>query len=507
LTALFSFLICAFGQAAWVGALAPLAASFGYALFFLKRPSFWAAVLFFAAVQAVQLSWMATPAYMGPLIYFVWGGLIFAMGLQFGCLTLLVNRGVGPAAVAGFWVLMEASRLFLLTGFSWNPVGMALAAQNLSLQAASLFGIFGLSFWVIYVNLFALRAMLERGRSIGVWALLALIPYAYGALRSGQEPSGSLRALLVQTALLPEERDYTASAPERYVPIQEQWRRIVDQVREKKGDLIVLPEAALPYGAHLPFGPGHRFDELFPELKGNEVTNSRIAAALSRATGADVILGLDDRDEQGRRYNAAFHFTKEGGEQGRYEKRILVPVGEYVPFQRLQSIARFIASEFGIAASFDPGQQAKIFRGKVPIGISICYEETFGSMMREVASLGPEVLVNLTNDAWFPDSKLPLQHFEHGRVRSVELGLPALRCCNTGVTAAIDPFGRVIAALPAKESGIEVLEVDLPLVLVPTLYRYAGDWPILLLSLASLFYCLKTAVSARFSGKSPLQEE
>jgi apolipoprotein N-acyltransferase len=185
-------------------------------------------------------------------------------------------------------------------------------------------------------------------------------------------------------------------------------------------------------------------------------------------------------------YNAAFHFFPLDFPYERYEKQILVPIGEYIPFRQWDRFAQFIGNQFGIYSSFDPGVESKVFKTPVPSGISICLEETFAHLIRQSRLKGAELFVNLTNDAWFPDSKLPYQHFDHGRVRAVENGVPILRACNSGISGAIDCFGRIVKTLPVEKKGVSILSVSLPIRSYTTLYTIWGDGAILGISLSAM---------------------
>ncbi|MBA2728644.1 MAG: hypothetical protein H0U49_10790, partial [Parachlamydiaceae bacterium] len=169
---LLSFIIVAFGQPAWEPWLAFVSSLFGYALFWrvlLDLPSgkqrFWLSTAWFGGVQAVQISWMLMHPYS--YIYAIHPLICLLLGLQAGLFGLLVKpeniqklyRVIG---MAGAWTLLEWSRLFFLSGYTWNPVGIALTSSVYALQGASLFGVFGLSFWVILVNALALRAWINR---------------------------------------------------------------------------------------------------------------------------------------------------------------------------------------------------------------------------------------------------------------------------------------------------------------------------------------------------------
>lgn len=511
-----SLIITAFAQPAWIPGFGILSSAFGYALFWKgmlffskERDRFLLAMVWFATVQGVQLSWMATTDYMGPLIIALWLFLILSMGIQFGLLSLLVSKSLKPSKIlflASLWVIFEWLRLFFLCGFTWNQVGIALTTTQASLQFASIGGILGLSFWVILVNLAALKAIFEKTRKHTlIWAGLALFPYLFGlihqmSIESTTPISRKLDVALVQTGLFPEQKDFLIDNPDAYISPIVQWRRVLEVLDEsKKVDLIVLPEAALPLGAHV---AGYHLEtakklfkeEFFPPLERPfavfsngqwKVSNAFLVQTLANQFGAHVIIGLDDRDLMGK-YNAAFHFVPEKNSYSRYEKQILVPVGEYVPARGFHKFSQFVAEHFGIHSSFDAGTTSKIFDSHVPIGISICLEETFSHLIRDFRRKGAELFVNVTNDVWFPRSKLPEQHFHHGRVRSVENGVPILRSCNTGITGAVDCFGRTIKLLPKSEEKPGSLYLSLPIRSYKTLYTLWGDAGILSVSFISL---------------------
>ena len=197
-----------------------------------------------------------------------------------------------------------------------------------------------------------------------------------------------------------------------------------------------------------------------------------------------LIVGLDDEDASGK-YNAAFHFQPHRPID-RYEKRILVPVSEYLPLENVDLLSAFYAKEYQIFDSLTPGSGAKIFSAQLPIGPSICYEELFGHAMRQLRQSGAQLFVNVTNDVWYPETRLPQQHFHHARIRSAENGVYLLRACNTGVTGGADCFGASLPSLPISHTSPSFLTLTLPLQSYPTLYTLWGNWAILLLSVLSL---------------------
>lgn len=534
---LLTLVIVGFGQPVWSSWLSLLASLGGYALFWsilLDQPAkqrFWVSSGWMALVQFIQLFWMTSHPFL--YIYAVHICLSLGIGLQFGLIGLCLTRERLNSlphlfAISGLWTLMEWSRLFLLAGYSFNPVGLALSAHFYPLQAASLVGIYGLSFWTIFVNLLALRAWIHYRKAPAIlWLSAAALPFLYGfaqttALSHPIAPP-TYSALLIQPAFPSEEAMTFDSHAARLAYVIDEWHQILALAKREWGkptDLIALPEFAVPYGTYTPVFPYLAVKTAFSDIFGQEavkklpaleaplaqqvdltpgkmwfVNNAYWLQALANLFDAEVVSGLEDAEDMpsGVReyYSAAVH-VRPGifpGDfiAGRYEKRILMPMGEYIPF----AFCRSLAAAYGIQGSFTHGKEAKVLGCRQPLGMCICYEETFGHMIRENSHKGAKILVNLTNDGWYPNSLLPQQHFDHARLRTVENGLPLLRSCNTGVTGAIDCFGRTIATLDNSQEAPGALHVTVPLYSFPTLYRTFGDMLIVCVSFASLLFFFK----------------
>ncbi len=508
LFALVSGLVVAFGQPAWsstwVVGIAPVAAVGGFALFWkaackiynLKK-RFFLAVAWFAVVQLIQLSWMTSIEFQGFYILVVYGFIALGLGLQFGLLTLLVDR-IPFVASASIWVLLEWSRLYVLCGFSFNPVGMALTATPFSLQAVSYFGIFGLSFWVILTNLAVWKKCWKAA------ALMAILPYLLGAVQWGMHrsrlpESPTLNVALVQTALLPSQKVYFPERASDFISPPEQWSRILQMLSKVKEplDIVVLPEAAIPYTDQYPLYSkevtAKIFQKSFPksapilaEGKLEKVSNKYWIHALSKVLNADVIVGLDG-EEEGRYYSSVF-FASPGfasqQEMSRYDKQILLPLAEYLPFQSLKALTKI----YGITQFFSHGKESRLFYSKIPISASICYEETFGHILRRGRKEGAALFVNVTNDNWYPHSKLPQQHFDLAKAQAVANGIPLVRACNAGITCALDSLGHEVALLEEWDKPA-VLVAKVPLYSISTLYTLWGDQGIIITSIVLLTIC------------------
>lgn len=539
-----SLIIVACGQPARSPVLGLLAACFGYAIFWRvlfcyenAKQRFLFSTYWFTALHLIQLSWMLSH----PFYYIYAPYVLFAalQGIQFGIVGILitpknlklVRKIVG---IASFWVLMEWSRLFFLSGFSWNPVGIALTGSLESLQMASFFGVYGLSFWVFLVNLLFLRCFtgfqssFKISKNIFVFGLFASVPYIYGFLHLALHEPKSLgynetfAAVLIQPSFAVDEADNIRDRKVLVQHVTEQWKKILQITKKQQNqniDLVVLPEYVVPFGTYTTVFPletvkgifvqvfGENIlsklpplnDHLSQNFKGKEkdnadmvfVNNAYWLQSISNIFDAPVVAGLEDVEDislsKRNYFSAALYFVPSCEDclvPERYEKRVLVPLGEYIPFSFCQKLALM----YGIEGSFTKGECAKVFpHPKAPFGVSICYEETFGHVMRENRQQGAELLVNLTNDGWFPNSKLTAQHFDHARLRSVESGIPLIRACNTGVTGGFDSLGRIVGMLGEPnqydESISDSILLNIPMYTYQTIYSKYGDHFILSLSI------------------------
>ncbi|NGX47576.1 MAG: Apolipoprotein N-acyltransferase [Chlamydiae bacterium] len=532
LQGLISFLIVAFGMPSFAPILGPIAAALGYAIFWrairiypFAKQRFWRACLWYGCISLIQLSWMTAIEYQGFYILFVWLSLSLWLGMQFGLLSVLIpyNRSLKLPrilAIAALWTLFEWSRYYFLCGYSWNLSGIAFCNTS-AIQFAAIFGVLGLSFWVIFVNLIGLRSFLKKGiANYLIWLGLAFVPYLFGwghifYHEKHMTEDKQFSCLLVQTGLLPSEKTPIQGKIRAFISPYEQWRKILVHLKEhqdKSPDLIVLPEAAVPFSSETNAYEFKVVEQIFFEIFGEipnrifpeilspygdpstfRVTNLFWAQSIANLYESEIVLGLDHAEEGGNSYNSAFHFIPFSTELTRYDKRVLMPLAEYLPFRWLMPLVK----NYGISDFFTPGTNASLFYGKVPLSASICYEETFPDKVREGRLNGGKLFVNVTNDGWYSSSRLPSQHFEHAKFRAIENGIPLIRSCNTGVTAVVDSLGRCIDRIDQHDgkkklqSGALFASVNLYEYSTPFLFW--GNWGIVFLSglFFGIFLCFK----------------
>ncbi len=539
-----SFIVVALGQPAFVPWLGLVAAACGYAICwwglarFRPFTRFLFGTLWFTGVHMVQLSWMTADEYHGLYMWAAWVAVSLVTGVQFGLLAMLLPRPgratilrilVLPAA----WTIMEWARLYILSGYTWNPAGIALTPYLIPRQVVTYVGVYGLSFLVMLANGLVLWA-LDFPRRLARWATagaLVALPYLMGYVhlvvhqhQLDANTDRPLRVLLVQPGLFPGERAFLGHATHHPIHPLEQWARLINLVgahHEHDIDLIVFPEGTVPYQAtDLLYEHNTAMNLITALLKGDvaipalskafsgdvvsqqygrlrAVNNAFFCQALADNCRCDVVAGLDHVD-CGECYNAAVLFQPGHTEiAGCYGKRILLPFAEYLPGEWM----RPMCERYGITSFFKPGEEAEVFEGVIPMGMIVCYEETFPHVIRESRLRGAEILVNVANDGWYPHSRLNQQHFHHGRLRALENGVPLVRACCTGITAAVDSLGRTVGMVgdetQASETLSEALLVEVPRYHYKTLYSFLGD----ALPLSASFLILLVALPTFFIRK------
>ncbi|GAA5173179.1 apolipoprotein N-acyltransferase [Modicisalibacter zincidurans] len=446
---------------AWLAVIA-LAAFFALAAQPSRRQALWSAYLFGLGYFGVGVSWvfvsisqygngpvvamLATAAFVSLLALFPWFAVYLVRRLCPEMDGMALWLGL-PAA----WVLSEWMRTWFLTGFPWLFVGYSQSDTSLAL-IAPVFGVLGVSLLVallagglawIVLGPSLRRVTLVGGVLAAVLAGLQLLD------REWTQPAGEpIDAALLQGNMAQDKKwdpDYRNVTLERYKALTEQ---------QLGADIVIWPEAAIPVW----------YDQATEYLAGLE--------ALADQAGTSLMVGVPVREADGRNYNAVVSLSDP---PGFYYKRHLVPFGEYVPFRNLLGSALDVLG--APMSDFTPGREAPVLQAAgVPVGAFICYEAIFGA---EVTELLPEaqLLVNISNDAWFGRSLGPLQHFQMVRMRAIETGRDLLRATNTGVTAAIGHDGKVIKRAPQFE--VATLNAEVTPRTGATPYVGWRDWPVL----------------------------
>lgn len=372
----------------------------------------------------------------------------------------LMPSGLGRVLVfAGAWIASNLAQQFLFTGFPWNYWGTDWAISgrlgNIFLQPASLVGVYGLTLFTVLLACTPLFG--KRGIAALICGLILWAGYGYVRLQTPEQMTGLTIGLLQPD--FPEPPDYTRPA------LLASWQRLLRMSHAalaNGADAIIWPEGASPW--LLASDPVARMQ--LADVTGRTPVIAGSTRMVSTTDFRNSIIVTDGPEPP-----VAF-----------YDKWKLVPFGEYMP---KWIPVKIIPSALG--AGFTPGPGPKTISNvpDLPAFASvICYEAIFsGQIIDEHAR--PDWIVNVTDDAWFGNSAGPRQDFTNIRLRAVEEGLPIARAANSGISAMIDPFGRVIASLPLGYRG--VLIAPLPKQQPPTFYSRWGLWIPLWLTILCLF--------------------
>ncbi len=462
-------------------------------------------------VDAAQFGWMIPIALA---VLSIGLGLFHGLATAFARLFWSDGPGRIVALAVGFF-LADWLRGHVLTGFPWNLVGYGLAANPPMMQVASLVGGYGLT--LLAVPIFAAPAVLARGarddrRFAAAAAGLLVAIVGFGAIRLALTPTEfvpDLRLRIVQPAIDQGKKwhpQFKTETVERYADLSagpahdEAGRPLPTELRpslaagtattgRSAGRLppgithLVWPESAFPFVlTEEPWALS-----TIAELIGDRVT---------LLTGAVRVEAPSAGESRARWYNSIFALGAGAEVLAAYDKVHLVPFGEYLPFQETaESLGLRQLTSF--RGGFTPGPRRRTLEvaGTPAFAPLVCYEAIFPGEVTEPGRR-PEWLLNVTNDAWYGLTPGPWQHLHQARLRAVEEGLPMVRAANNGVSAAIDPLGRIVAHLTLGAAG--ALDFDLPRPISKTVVARWGEttaWVLASIGFAGLLYRRRNRVS------------
>jgi apolipoprotein N-acyltransferase len=454
-------LLAAFGAGWWFG--------FGYFVAGL----YWIGMALF--VEADKFAWLLPFAVFG-----IPAGLAVFTG--FGALVARLMWTTGPLRILAFAAglfISEWLRGTILTGFPWNSFGYALASVPQFAQGASVVGLWGLT--LLALAIFASPATIAdaRDRTGHPWLPLALSALAlfllgaYGWHRLANNEIGSVQGVRLRL-MQPNISQNLKWQPEQRPAVMRRYLSLSDQAtspdRQGVKDVthLIWPESAFPFFLDREPQALAQIGELLPP-------------GVSLTTGAIRLdAPLPGRSDP-RVFNSIRVLRDDGSIIATYDKLYLVPFGEFLPFQSfleaigLQQLTR-------VRGGFTAGSSRRALNipGLPPAAALICYEAIYpGYVLPQGAR--PQWILNLTNDAWFGITPGPYQHFAQARLRAIEEGLPLVRVANNGISAIVDPLGRIVRSLPLGSDGL--IDGELPNALEETLYSRHRNGLALLLTI------------------------
>src|SRR6201747_1835971 len=455
---------------------------------------------------AAMAGWWFGLGYFVPGLYWIGYAFLVDAG-TFACLIPFAALGL-PAYLALFTALgfalarliwtRDASRVLalaigltisewlrghLLSGFPWNAFGYALSEPLALAQTASLIGLWGMTF--LAVAIFASPAVLIDGSSRGrkpwiapVAALLLLAAMGiYGTVRLSLHPTvlTKVKLRIMQPNLQQDAKfNYSAKADvmQKYLTLSDRASG-PQSTGVSDANILIWPESAFPFFLTREADAMAQIADLLP--KGTVLITGSVRAP-EGPPGARIT----------RAYNSIYVIDHDGSVLSVYDKLHLVPFGEYLPFQNWMEKLGF-SQLTKVQGGFIAGaRRHPLAIPNAPRALPlICYEAIFPG---DVAARDdrPGWIVNLTNDGWFGISTGPYQHLQQARLRAIEEGLPVVRAANTGVSAVIDPLGRIVARLGLGVEG--VLDSRLPSAIAPTIYARSGDIPAAIIVAAALIF-------------------
>ena len=364
------------------------------------------------------------------------------LALFAGGVTYLSRKGVNRIITAPLlWTCLEYLKSHLLTGFPWENLAYSQYLNLHVIQIADCTGTYGVTFVIVFINAVIVNLLdhLLSGhdekswnrpiREVGAALLLLLAIVFYGELRISEVQSKIKSTLPVDVALIQGNIDQSVKwSPQN----QQETLRVYSLLSRLKSSspptLMVWPETAMPFYFQ------------------DQDARSRQVRQVARNTEGWLLFGSPsyEMDKDGVSYlNSAFLLSPSGLIAGRYDKVHLVPYGEYVPWRRWFPFIGKLAVGSGDFRAGE-GYHPLVMNGH-PLGVLICYEAIFPEASRIYREKGAELLVNITNDAWFGHSSAALQHLSMTTFRAVENRLYVVRAANTGISAIIDPAGKIVA--------------------------------------------------------------
>lgn len=453
-------------------------------------------------VDVARFAWLIPFAIsLIPAVLAIYIGLSCLLTRQF-VLFFKLNRFSAIVIFSIFWVVFEYLRTILFSGFPWNLAGYSLLFSINISQLAAIFGIYGLSFLAVFsFTILALLFKAEKKKIIflkdrknrknfiipAILLILLIAAWFWGGYRINstklaEVKNGNMR--LIQPNI---KQEFKWDPETKY---QSFVKNIDLALKDRKEgqtiNYVIWSESAVPYLVD------EKSYEILNLIKQAVPQNGYLISGVLRGE-------FDQYGELKQVFNSVVAINDSAQMVKFYDKRHLVPFGEYIPFQKYLP---FISKITDGAEGFGYGHEAKLFKlnSDLPsFNPLICYEIIFSDLVRN-ANSRPDFILNVTNDAWFGASSGPYQHLAMTQMRSIEYGLPVVRVANSGISALIDPFGRIVAKIALNEEGF--LDVKLMEKTKETIYSQHKDYIFILFLVAVLLMIILNKISNVFPSKS-----
>jgi apolipoprotein N-acyltransferase len=462
--------------AAWTG----FCFGFGY----FVPGLYWTGYAFF--VDAQTFAWLSPFAVLGLPAY-----LALYPAFGFALARLLWTKDASRIlALAVALTVSEWLRGHLLTGFPWNAYGYALSEPLALAQIASVIGLWGMTF--LTVAIFASPAVLIEGKSrqrswtapVAALALLVALGI-FGVVRLSLQPTTMVPhvKLRIMQPNLQQDVKFNYSAKrevmQKYLALSDRATG-PESTGVRDASILIWPESAFPFFLTREADAMAQIADLLP--KGTVLITGSVRLPDDTPSGVRVT----------RAYNSIYVIDHDGSILSVYDKLHLVPFGEYLPFQNWMEKLGF-SQLTKVTGGYIPGTRRRpLDIPNAPRALPlICYEAIFPGKIAERNDRAGWI-VNLTNDGWFGITTGPYQHLQQARLRAIEEGLPVVRAANTGISAVIDPMGRIVAQLGLGIEG--VLDANLPAAISPTVYARLADIPAAILMAIALIFVARRRV-------------
>jgi apolipoprotein N-acyltransferase len=386
--------------------------------------------------------------------------------------VILCRRPIELLTLPLLWVALEYGRAHLFSGFPWQMLGHSQYQALSMVQIADLFGVYGISLLVMGTNvvfavaLFRFSKKRWQGASIPTGmvksaalglALILAATWGYGQMRLNQIDGLSKKAVSRKIAVIQGNIDQSKKWDPTYQLLTIKKYLLMSQSAAKQSPaLIVWPETATPFY--------FLFDPLLTRMVQNGI----------RRIGTSVVFGSPYYEQKGAGrwlFNSAYLLDKDAHVVGRYDKVHLVPFGEYVPMKRWMPFIDTMVAQVG---DFKPGRRGDTLPWQGGrLGIQICYEIIFPELSAAMVRNGANLLINITNDAWFGRTSAAFQHFSMAVFRAIENRRVLVRAANTGISGFVDPAGRILAKTPLYKD--RKIQQSVPIMDVITFYTCHGD--------------------------------